>query len=212
MRDINSERTAIHEAGHATVAILKHVLVTGLRIFDTSEEIDGKMIAGLCTRVAAPDWHTEISILVAGAAAEAAYFKDPFPRFYDGGWSDFGEAFNHALELVRPKAPEEFSHYLENDADDFLCAVRDGWYPPGLHGQAKRRLTLYAKRYGEASDFACDLVHQEAKRVTRLFQTDSAHKKLCGELASSLQRTGALTTHDILECLEGLSHRCGEHD
>lgn len=212
MRDINTERTAIHEAGHATVAIMKNIPVTGLRIYDEPVEMDGEMVVGLCTHVRAADWHSEISILVAGAAAEAAYFKDPFPRFYERGWSDFGKAFNRAIELVRPKAPEEFSHYLENDADDFLFAVRDGWYPPGLHGQAKRRLTLYAKRYGEASDFACDFVHQEAKRVMRQFQEESIHRKMCGELASLLQKSGSMTTRDILEYLDGLSDRCGKHD
>jgi ATP-dependent Zn protease len=92
MQDMTPERIAIHEAGHATMAIMKNVLVTGIRICDTPEEMDGGIAFGVCSHSYVKDWLNSVSISVAGAAAEAAYFGHPSPIFYDGSSSDFMKA------------------------------------------------------------------------------------------------------------------------
>lgn len=158
--------TAVHEAGHALMAVNQGCPVTNIKIGPAGEEAGA---AGVCT-YAGGSLKAKLWIALAGPIVSAIHDGEPLPMHYGaGGRHDFQTCISALVEETIP-APLRASPGLPSDTDDlidFVTNVHEGWRPPEVKGHDLRRLRKTAKRCLLTIDDAIDAVHRTADEVRR---------------------------------------------
>lgn len=200
---------AVHEAGHAVMAFLRGGSPCELAILEQPAK-DGCL--GYCRYLPPSHWRDSVWVSLAGPVVTAVHEKRPRAALFTFGDSnDFDEAWDQCLGPVRPRLPEEFLPFAGTDHDSFMQAVCfDGWYPKGIRGHAKRRLTLHAKSYARACEFAQHTVHGETDQILQLIAEKPWIMRFVYDLADELAEKSRMDMHAIRAFVKRLANSTTE--
>lgn len=203
--DLDPHIIAVHEAGHALMALMLGQPVTEIVVNDHPDEV-GRL--GHCLHGVATNWRDNLWITLAGPVVTAIHEgRSGVETFGAGDDGDFLCAWEMCWGLVCRPLPPEFHEVAGDDHHDFMGAVLEGWCPPGIKGQVKRRLTLYAKEYGQAADFACDLLHSEKDAVREWVGRRQWFMPLTQQLAGEFSSKSRMDLRDVLEFIKQAASR-----
>ena len=110
------------------------------------------------------------------------------------------------MKFFQPPIPEEYRELAGDEPESFFYAVADGWRPKGVKRAAKRKLTLFARRFGDASDMAQDYLHDQ-KNILRQYVEISPHiMEAVRFLADILMERRRLDGQDLLLVCQSYPH------
>lgn len=195
--------TAVHEAGHALMALMLGECVTEIVVHDYPDH-DERL--GHCRHTVPADWRNGVWITLAGPVATAIHDgRSGVETFTFGDASDVADVWRQCLNLVCRPLPQEFHDVAGDDHQTFMELVCDGWRPPGIKGQAKRRLTLYAKDYALAADFAHDMLHREKDQVRVWIEERPWFMRLVRQMADEAMSKRRMDAQDISAFIKRLA-------
>jgi hypothetical protein len=196
------EETAYHEAAHAVMSLMKGIYVHSVEIYDSVTN----GLAGCCIISQSENLKGYVSAMLAGPAMDSIHKSEPMHvSYFSVGSRDFEMAFEACQAVLAPRPPQEIRGLVPSELSDIRGMAQDiydGWRPEGIHGQAKRKLTMYLKRYAESLNFIQEYVHSEASIVRNEICDSEIGSVFIPAVAKSLLSERKLTQKDLIKiCL-----------
>ncbi|MCM5560064.1 M50 family metallopeptidase [Pleomorphomonas sp. JP5] len=201
----SQEATAYHEAAHAVMAFLKGCYIHRVEVFERPSQ----GMLGICVHSRAKYWHDSVWIALAGPVMDSIRNSWTLDQAVQcGGADDYYKVWQEYERLLAPRPKPEIREWIPESPDERSEIVHwylEGWRPDDVHGQLKRKLTLYVKEYARTWEYIKELIIGDVEFVKREITENLVFVGLINAVASELIKRRKLRHNDIISICERLA-------